>query len=236
MNEQLDLFKHIRFGGDSGREAVWNSMFTSEGVFSGPMFLKIIPPAPIGIKTLTLNKILKWQDVHTNVWSSWKPQPLQKKPRANSSWLNQLTTPAGNSTWHFKHVGNQFCITWHSLVQLINNSKKIMVKSPGGELSSAFGTSKDKGYWSIPIPFTCMPGGQERAVVVFLPFLFASLHWNSVSGGCNIYIWGFLRDWYGFMYNLCHDHFKPRAVFWFVNELSSEIYPGYSTWWKSVLP
>ena len=28
-------------------------------------------------------------------------------------------------------------------MQLINNVEKIMVKSPGGELSSAFGTSKD---------------------------------------------------------------------------------------------
>ena len=31
-------------------------------------------------------------------------------------------------------------------MQLINNFEKIMVKSPGGEFSSASGSSKDKGY------------------------------------------------------------------------------------------
>ena len=60
---------------------------------------------------------------------------------------NQPTTSAVSSTWHFRHVGNQFCITGYtcSLMQLINDFEKIMVKSPGRELSSAFGTSKDWG-------------------------------------------------------------------------------------------
>ena len=47
------------------------------------------------------------------------------------------------STAHSKHVENQFCITRHSLMQLIHNSEKIMVKPPGGELSLAIGTGKD---------------------------------------------------------------------------------------------
>ena len=39
-----------------------------------------------------------------------------------------------------------------------------MVKSPGGELSSAFGTSKDNlRLLSIPISFACIPGRQKRS-------------------------------------------------------------------------
>ena len=55
---------------------------------------------------------------------------------------NQLITSALDilDMWNF-------CITWYtcSLMQLINNLEKIIVKSPGGELSSAFETSKDPG-------------------------------------------------------------------------------------------
>ena len=39
-----------------------------------------------------------------------------------------------------------------------------MVKSPGGELFSAFGTSKDNlSSLKYPISFACMPGGQKRS-------------------------------------------------------------------------
>ena len=39
-----------------------------------------------------------------------------------------------------------------------------------------------------------------------------------------VHIREFSRDWYGFIYNLCHDHFNPKTVSWFVSELSSEFY------------
>ena len=39
-----------------------------------------------------------------------------------------------------------------------------MIMSRGGELSSAFGTSKDNlRLLSVPISFVCMPGGQKRS-------------------------------------------------------------------------
>ena len=73
------------------------------------------------------------------------------------------------------------CITWHSLMQLINNFEKILVKSPGGELSSAFGTSKDNLRLLKYPNIICLDawgggGGRKEAVVVFLPVLYESLY------------------------------------------------------------
>ena len=47
--------------------------------------------------------------------------PYQKNPEPIVVRGNQLTASAVNSTSHFNHVENQLCITWHSLMQLINN-------------------------------------------------------------------------------------------------------------------
>ena len=48
-------------------------------------------------------------------------------------------------------------------MQLINNFEKIMVKSSGGELSSAFETSKDNlRLLKYPNTICLMPGGQKR--------------------------------------------------------------------------
>ena len=40
-------------------------------------------------------------------------------------------------------------MTWHSLMQLINNFEKKIVKSPSGKFSSAFRTSRDSGVLSL---------------------------------------------------------------------------------------
>ena len=105
-----------------------------------------------------------WQlKLQTNVWSSWKPYPIQENPRPNSSQgYNQLTTSAVNNTWHYKYVENQLPKILYNLMQQIDNFEKLMVKSAGGELFSAFGTSKDKiRLLSIAISFACMLGERE---------------------------------------------------------------------------
>ena len=50
MNEQLEFFKHILLGGHSRGEGSMEFHVDFGGVISRSMFLKIIPPAPIGIK------------------------------------------------------------------------------------------------------------------------------------------------------------------------------------------
>ena len=84
------------------------------------------------------------------------PNPY-KKPEPLTVRGNQLTTSAVNSTWHTKakHEENQFCITWHSLMQLINNIGK---KTLSHQVES------------------CFQHLGQAEIVVFLPLLYASPH------------------------------------------------------------
>ena len=108
-----------------------------------------------------------------------------------------------------------------------------MVKSPGEELSSAFGTSKGNlrllKYPSIICLYAW--GTEKKLWGGVLPLLYESPYSYTLKR--YMYIirllqcihMGISRDWYGFIYNLCHDHFKSKAVSWFVSELYSEFYP-----------
>ena len=78
-------------------------------------------------------------------------QTYTKNPEPLIVSGNQLTTSAVNSTRHTKHVENQFCVTWHSLMQLITNFEKKKIES-------------------------CLQHLGQAEIVVFLPLLYASLY------------------------------------------------------------
>ena len=107
--------------------------------FTKWLFYCQLRPTLKTLKVFTVSKVLKSVTGCTyQCLEQLEAETHTKSPEPLIVWGNQLTTSAVNSTWHTKHVENQFRITWHSLMQLINNFEKKIVKSPGEELSSAF--------------------------------------------------------------------------------------------------